>query len=168
MEAIAWGNDVSSLVLGPLTERPDADWYAAPPGKWCPAQIVHHLALGLEYSGRTFASRRQHAPMRRRPRSAAQFVAYHLVMDAGWLPSGRQAPEATRPAQHPERQAVERQFREGVDLLRALAAELLPARATDLFVKHPVLGDLTILEWLRFHAWHCAHHAKQIWERLAR
>jgi len=123
MEAIAWGADVSSLVLGPLTERPDADWYAAPPGKWCPAQIVHHLALGLEYSGRAFASRRQHATMRRRPRSATQFLAYHLVMDAGWLPSGRQAPEATRPAEHPDRQVVERQFRDGVDLLRAVAAD---------------------------------------------
>src|SRR6266702_4497579 len=44
----------------------------------------------------------------------------------------------------------------------ALERELLPARARDLFVKHPRLGDLTLPEWVRFHAAHCAHHAKQI------
>jgi hypothetical protein len=164
---MAWSADVSSLVLGPLTGRPDADWYAAPPGKWCPAQIVHHLALGLEYSGRTFASRRDRPAMQRRPRSALELLAYHLVLSVHWLPPGLTAPPGARPAPRPERNDVERQFREGVDLLRAMAAELLPARATNLFVKHPRLGDLTLPEWLRFHAWHCAHHAKQIRARLS-
>src|SRR6266705_1906900 len=126
MEAIAWSAAVSSLVLGPLTGRADADWHKAPPGKWSPAQIVHHLALGLEYSQRTLASR------------------------------------ATRPAPQPDREAVTRQFREAVDGLLALERELLPARAADLFARHPALGDLTLPEWLRFHEWHCRHHAKQI------
>jgi len=49
---------------------------------------------------------------------------------------------------------------------RALEPLLLPARRNDLFVKHPVLGDLNLEEWLHFHAWHCAHHEKQIRERL--
>jgi len=175
MEPIAGSAAVSSLtrfaaipdlVLGPLARRPDADWYRAPAGKWCPAQIVHHLALGLEYCGRTFASRRHHAPMRRRRRTARQLLGYHLVMDVGWMPSGLQAPSAARPAERPEPQAVARQLRDGVVLLETLARELLPARGSDLFVKHPRLGDLTLPEWLRFHAWHCAHHAKQIRARL--
>ena len=175
MEAIAGSAAVSSLtrfadipdvVLGPLARRADADWYRAPAGKWCPAQIVHHLALGLEYSGRTFASRRDHAPMRRRRRSVRQLLGYLFVMRVGWLPSGFQAPAAARPAERPEPHVVERQLRDAVDLLQALAGELLPARGADLFVKHPSLGDLTLPEWLRFHQWHCAHHAKQIRARL--
>src|SRR6266853_285875 len=44
---------------------------------------------------------------------------------------------------------------------------LLPARRFDLFVKHPRLGDLTAEEWMRFHAVHAHHHAKQIKARLA-
>lgn len=81
--------------------------------------------------------------MRRRPRSPIQVIGYLLVMRGGWIPRGWRAP--------------------GIVLER----ELLPARGADLFVKHPVLGDLTIPEWRRFHLLHCEHHAKQIRERLA-
>ena len=181
MEAIALGAVVSSLsrpratdlavlsdlVLGPLAGRADSDWYQAPPGKWCPAQIVQHLALSLEYSARTFEARREHAAMRRRPRSAIELIGYYLVLGMGWIPSGRRSPTAIRPAEQPERTTVERQFREAVERLGVLGRELLPARRADLFAKHPVLGDLTLPEWQRFHLLHCAHHAKQIRARLA-
>ena len=170
MEAIAVSAVVSSLpdlVLGPLAGRADPDWYQAPPGKWCPAQIVQHLALSLEYSARTFESRREHAPMRRRPRSARELIGYWLVLRFGWIPEGRQAPTGTRPAERPERVAVERHFRDGVERFLVLERELLPARGADLFAKHPVLGDLTLPEWEHFHILHCAHHAKQIRARLA-
>ena len=159
--------DLPDLVLGPLAGRPDADWYKAPPGKWSPAQIVHHLAISLEGSGRSFEQRRAKPPMRRRPSSLRQRLAYVLVMRLGWSPPGVDAPAPVRPAERPDRAAVQRQFTEGVARFLALERELLPARRADLFVKHPALGDLTFPEWLRFHAWHCAHHAKQIHARLA-
>jgi len=155
------------LVLGPLAGRADADWFQAPPGKWCPAQIVQHLALGIEYSARTFESRRARAPMRRRRRSPKELIGYWLVLRVGWIPGGWRAPAATRPGGQPERTAVERQFREAVERLFVLERALLPARRADLFAKHPVLGDLTLPEWRRFHILHCAHHAKQIRARLA-
>jgi hypothetical protein len=62
---------------------------------------------------------------------------------------------------------VERQFREAIQRLLVLERDLLPNRRADLFAKHPVLGDLTLPEWERFHILHCAHHAKQIRARLA-
>jgi hypothetical protein len=158
--------ELPERVLGLLAGRPDADWYRAPAGKWSPAQIVQHLALGLELSGRTLESRRTHEPMRRRTRSPVELAGYILVLGLGWFPPGRRAPRATEPAGHPDRAAVERQFRAGVDQLLVLERELLPARRADLFAKHPVLGDLTLPEWLRFHVWHCAHHARQIRARL--
>jgi hypothetical protein len=155
------------LVLGPLAGRPDSDWYRAPSGKWSPVQIVQHLALGIELSGRTLDSRRAREPMRRRPRSAIELGAYALLFGLGWLPSGRKAPAATLPAVHPDRREVERAFRDGVDRFLRLEQELLPARRADLFARHPVFGDLTLPEWLRFHVWHCGHHARQIRARLA-
>ncbi len=160
-------SELPTLVLGPLSERPEVDWYRAPPGKWCAAQIVQHLALGLENSGRTFEARRTHTPMRRRPRALRELLAYFLVLDVGWVPPGIEAPGQTRPAERPAPAAVERQFREGVERFLALERDLLPARRDDLFVRHPRLGDLTLPEWLRFHEWHCRHHAKQIRTRLA-
>ena len=95
-----------------------------------------------------------------------QRLAHVLYLDIGWIPSGRPAPAATEPAGRPDVGAVERQLRDGVARFLALAGELLPARRGDLFVRHPVFGDLTLPEWLRFHVRHCAHHAKQITARL--
>lgn len=157
---------IPDLVLGPLAGRPEADWHRAPPGKWTPAQIVHHLAISVDGSSRVFQERRAKPPMRRRPRPLRQRLAHFVYLDMGWIPSGRRAPAVTEPAQRPDAAAVERQLRDGVARFVALARELLPARRGDLFVRHPVFGDLTLPEWLRFHVRHCAHHAKQIGARL--
>lgn len=158
---------VPDVVLGPLAHRAEADWYQAPPGKWCPAQIVHHLALSLETSVRAFEDRQARPPMRRRRREPLQRLGYFLVLRLGWSPLQTSAPAGVRPADHPDRRGVEQQFRAAVSRWLTLEGRLLPSRAADLFVKHPALGDLTIPEWLRFHVWHCAHHAKQIHARLA-
>jgi hypothetical protein len=157
---------IPDVVLGPLAGRAEADWHRAPPGKWTPAQIVHHLAISLDMSGRTFEERRGKPPMRRRSRTARERLAYFLVLQVGWMPSGRRAPELTRPAERPDPRVVERQLRDGVARFLALERELLPLRRDDLFVKNPALGDLTLPEWLRFHVRHCAHHARQIRARL--
>jgi hypothetical protein len=158
--------DIPDAVLGPLAGRPDADWHRAPPGKWTPAQIVQHLAIGIDGSGRTFESRRAKPSMRRRPRTAGQRLGCLLVLRLGWIIPGRESPPDVRPTEHPDRAAVERQLRDGVARFLRLDRELAE-RSRDLFVKHPYLGDLTLPEWLRFHALHSAHHAKQIRARLA-
>jgi hypothetical protein len=158
---------IPEVVFGRLAGRPEADWHRAPAGKWTPAQIVHHLAISIDGSGRAFQERRTKPPMRRRLRSVRQRLSHLLYLDIGWIPSGRRAPELTLPAERPDAGVVERQLREGVARFLTLAHELLPTRRDDLFVKHPAFGDLTLPEWLRFHVRHCAHHAKQIRDRLA-
>jgi hypothetical protein len=157
---------IPELVLGPLHGRAEPDWHRAPAGKWTPAQIVHHLAISLDSSGRTFEARRAKPPMRRRRRTARELLGYMLVFGLGRTLPGREAPAAVRPAERPEPRAVERQLREGVERFLVLGRTLLPDRRADLFVKNPALGDLTLPEWLRFHVWHCAHHAQQIRARL--
>src|SRR3989440_10968074 len=89
---------IPDAVLGPLAGRPEADWHRAPPGKWTPAQIVHHLAISVDGSGRAFQERRAKPPMRRRPRPVRQRLAQLLYLDLGWISSGRSAPAPDRPA----------------------------------------------------------------------
>ena len=160
-------NDLPEFILGPLAARSDSDWYQAPPGKWCTAQIVHHLAVGIEGSGRAFESRADKPAMARRPRSLFARIGHLLIMNLGWFPPGRKAPSQSLPAERPERAAVERQFTEGVQRFLDLERRLLPTRSADLFVKHPDLGDLTLGEWMQFHVRHAKHHAGQIRDRLA-
>jgi hypothetical protein len=154
------------LVLGPLAGKSDADWYRAPAGKWNAAQIVEHLAISLEGSGKGFESRRDKPPMTRRPRTGFERLAGFCILGLRWFPPGREAPAISRPAEQVDRTYAEAHFREGVERFKRIAPELRRVRAHDLFVKHPVLGDLTLSEWMRFHQVHCRHHAKQIRARV--
>lgn len=159
--------ELPALVLGPLEGRPAADWQRAPAGKWTPAQIVEHLALGLESSAAKFGERRAKPPMTRRPRTPRERLASALILGLGWFPPGFTAPDGTNPAPGVQGKAAEARFRAGLDAWAAVERDLLPTRPRDLFVKHPVLGDLTIPEWLRFHRVHARHHARQIRRRVA-
>jgi hypothetical protein len=156
--------DFEHVVLGPLAGRPEGDWQRAPTGKWTPAQIVEHLAISLERSARGFekATGGQH----RRPPTPLERVACWLVFGIGWTPPGVRAARGTTPAARVEAADAERHFRDG--LARWASLESRPVgRDSGTFVHHPRLGDLDLGEWLRFHQWHCRHHAKQIRRRLA-
>lgn len=158
--------ELRTLVLGPLQDRCDSEWERGPAGKWTPAQIVEHLALGLMMSAETFQKRRNHAPMSRRPRTPAEKVAKFFIFGLRWFPPGRKAPERTTPAAQINRAAAEAHFLAGLEAWDQVDRALLPARRADLFVKHPRMGDLTVEEWMHFHVIHARHHARQIRQRL--
>ena len=159
--------DLPDFVLGPLAKHSDADCQKAPPGKWTPAQIVEHLALGLEWSATGFEARRARDPMLRRPLTVRQRVTKFLIMGLGWFPVPVKSPKDAVPAPQVDRSAAEAHFRRGVERNLELAQLLLPARGRDLFLKHPRMGDLTLSEWMDFHVRHARHHVRQIRERIA-
>jgi hypothetical protein len=156
-----------NIVLDLLAGRPEADWHRAPPAKWTPAQIAEHLAISLVSSAAKFDERRSRPSMTRRPRGLVARVARVCILRLGWFPSGFRAPEGTRPSRRPDPAEVVSRIRRGHELFRELAQTLLPQRRQDLLVKHPVLGDMTLEEWMRFHVVHFHHHVKQIRRRLA-
>jgi hypothetical protein len=158
--------ELPTIVLGPLRGRSDAEWQRGPAGKWTPAQIVEHLALALTLSAATFQSRRNHAPMTRRRRTPAEHVARFLILGLRWFPPGRKSPERTTPPAQIDRASAEAHFLAGIEAWDQVDRALLPERRTNLFVKHPRMGDLTVEEWMRFHVIHANHHARQIRERI--
>lgn len=158
--------DLPEIVLGPLADRPDAHWYAAPLGKWSAAQIVEHLALALAWSASEFEKRRAREPMVRSRPSLGERVARALVLRLGWFTPGMEPPSADAPLPPMDRAAVEAGFRRAVERHLTLTRVLLPARAHDLFVEHPRLGALSFPEWLAFHVRHARHHARQIRARV--
>lgn len=159
--------ELTAIVLGPLERRPDDDWQRAPTGKWTPAQIVEHLAIGIDGSAQKFAERRDRPPMTRRPRRLVERIASVSILGLGWYPQGFKAPEGTVPAERITRTAAEAHFRDGIAKWEALERDLLPRRPRDLFLRHPRLGDLNMTEWMRFHLIHARHHARQIRQRIA-
>lgn len=157
--------DLPAFILEPLNGRGEDAWFAAPAGKWSPAEIVDHLATAIGNSAKGFASRADKPAMERRPRSLMQRAAGVAVLGLGFFPPGRKAPEGTQPATRPDRLATEAKLRSAwasfTDLEKTLAH-----RKRDLFLKHPVLGDLTLAEFKTFHRRHAAHHRAQIVERI--
>lgn len=157
--------EILTTLLGPLAGRPAAAWKQGADGKWTVAQIVEHIVLSLEASAERFEKRRDRPPMDRRS-NVLQTIARNLVLRMEWFPSGGKAPAVALPSAAPDPPVLERRLRAAVARFDRLAADLLPARAHDLFVGHHIFGDLTLPEWLRFHVVHTRHHAKQLRERL--
>lgn len=160
--------NIPALMLGPLESRGDEAWFHARPGKWCPGQVVDHVTTSIEKSALALRSRVEKPPMHRRPLAFTQRIFKLVVFGTGFFPPGRKAPETALPQERPERAATERRLREAVALFLELERALLPARANDLFVKHPIFGDLALGEWMLFHRRHATHHAKQVRARVPR
>src|SRR2546426_9601248 len=133
--------ELPTLVLGPLRGRTDGDWERGPEGKWTPAQIVEHLALGLTSSAAKFAERRNHAPMARRPRTPAEKIAKLFVFGFRLFPPGRKAPERTVPPPQMPRVVAEPHFLAGGAAGEPPERQPLPRRRPGPFVQHPRLGD---------------------------
>lgn len=157
---------LAERILAPFAGRPDGAWQQAPAGKWSPGQIVHHLAISIDTSANGFASRLDKPPMVRRRPTVRQWLFRKVLFATGSFGPPRKAPATTLPQQAPDRAATEALLRGGAARFAALADRILPGRARDLFLKHPVLGDLTYEEWCVFHERHAAHHLRQIRERL--
>jgi hypothetical protein len=132
------------------------------PGKWSAGQILEHLAKG--YASTAYILNRcleADAP-KARPSAWRERLATLVVVGLGYLPSGRQAPEVTRPAARPPDDIVD----QAIAALQALdetaaRAETRFGPATAL-ANHPILGPLNTREWRRFHLVHTRHHVKQI------
>ena len=156
--------DLPDFMLGPLAGRDDDAWHRSPSGKWSPGEIVDHVATAIGNTAKGFESRLGKPAMERRPRSMPQRIEWMFVGGLGWFPVKRQAPEPTRPQARPDRAATEKKLREAVAAYVALRPTL--AGRTDLYLKHPVFGDLTYDEFGHFHMRHVNHHRKQLVKRL--
>ncbi len=143
-------------------------WVQAPAGKWNAAQILEHLFLTYKNTNRGLAKcAEQSAPLATRA-TVKQRVATLLVVNLGYLPEGRKAPERVVPRGMPLEE-VQRAI--GSELQR-MGAGLDDCErrfgARTKIMGHPFLGPLTAGEWRRFHWVHGRHHARQIRERMGK
>jgi hypothetical protein len=140
----------------------------APAGKWNAAQILEHLFLTYKNTNRGMAKcLEQGAPLATRA-TLKQRVGTLLVVNLGYLPGGRTAPERATPrGMSPE------------EVQQAIAPELQRMSsglddcerkfgARTKIMDHPFLGPLTADGWRKFHWVHGRHHARQIRERIGK
>jgi hypothetical protein len=153
------------MVFERLHGVPHDDWQKAPGDKWTIAQIVAHLAAGVDRSSAVLEERAAKKGMVRRT-TPGQAVLRHLLLMVGKFPPRMEAPTATTPTERPDPDLVSAQFRMGVERFVTMAENWPPEHQLEVFVAHPFLGDLNLPEWVRFHYLHARHHSRQIRDRL--
>ncbi len=140
----------------------------APAGKWSAAQILEHLLLTYKNTTRGLDKcREQGAPLARRGTLRDRAAAL-LVVNLGYMPGGREAPERAMPRGMPSDEV-----RQGIvpELQKMAAAFEECERKFGIRTKlldHPFLGPLTANEWRKFHWVHGRHHARQIRQRMGK
>jgi hypothetical protein len=142
------------------------DLAKAPAEKWNAGQILEHLFLTYKHTNRGLEKcLEQGAPSATRA-TLKDRLATLLVVNLGYLPGGRKAPERAVPRGMPPeeaRQAIMPELQKmGLGLDDCERKFGVRMKILD----HPILGPLTANEWRKFHWIHGRHHARQIRERI--
>jgi hypothetical protein len=145
-----------------------SDFAQAPAGKWTPAQIMEHLFLTYQGTNRGIDKCLEKNTPLARTATLKDRIAALLVVNLGYLPGGRKAPERATPRGMPleeVRQALVPELQKMSSGLEDCEREF---GSRTKILDHPFLGPLTANEWRKFHWVHGRHHARQIRERIGR
>ncbi len=143
-----------------------SDLAKAPAGKWNAGQILEHLFLTYMHTNRGLAKcLEQGAPLATQATLKDRFATL-LVVNLGYFPAGRKAPERAVPRGMPPDQVRQAIMSELQKMSSGLDACERQFGIRTKILDHPVLGPLTAEEWRKFHWVHGRHHGRQIRERI--
>jgi Protein of unknown function (DUF1569) len=137
------------------------------PKRWSVAEIVEHLTRAYSGTAKGFERCLEKGASLAGAATLAQRVRQFLVIDLGYFPQGREAPKHIIPTGALDLTAVLDAVRRDLARLDDAATRTREAIGTGKMLDHPILGPLSIDQWLKFHVVHSRHHAKQIRERRA-
>ena len=135
------------------------------PAKWSVAEIVEHLMRA--YSGTTKGFERcleKGVPLATGV-SLKQLVAQIALIELGYFPEGRQAPKHIIPTGEIDLPALLAAVPRELARLDEVATRTKSALGSGKMMDHPVIGALTVDQWLKFHEVHTKHHIRQIRDR---
>ena len=135
------------------------------PNKWSVVEVVEHLTRA--YSGTAKGFERcleKGAPLSTTP-TLKQSLQQFALINLGYFPEGRQAPKHIVPTGELDLGAVVHAVRRDLARLDEAAVKTKHALGSGKMLDHPILGALTVDQWLQFHVVHSRHHAKQIASR---
>jgi hypothetical protein len=136
-------------------------------GKWSVAEIFEHLynsyTSTMRGMDRCLAAGK---PQGRAP-TLKERMRIFLVIEAGYFPTGRKAPEVSLPRGLPSEEVLQQIGPKIIAMDEAIArCESRYGRRT-LILTHPILGPLTARQWRKLHWLHGRHHLNQIAGLLA-
>ncbi|MBY0495573.1 MAG: DUF1569 domain-containing protein [Cyanobacteria bacterium] len=135
------------------------------PGKWSVVEVVEHLTRAFSGTAKGFERCLEKGAPLATSTTIKQKVQQFALLNLGAFPEGRQAPKHIIPTGELDLSAVISAVRRDLARLDESAAKAKQALGPGKMLDHPVLGALTVDQWLRFHVVHTQHHAKQIRQR---
>ena len=131
-------------------------------GRWSPVEIVEHLQKAYFGTAKGLERCLERGTPLATTGTLKQSVQALAVIRLGYFPKGRQAPKFTVPTGTVTLPDVIDGVKKDLVRLDAAAAEVEKALGSVKVLDHPVLGPLTVDQWLRFHLVHTRHHEQQI------
>ena len=138
----------------------------APAGKWNSGQILEHLFLTYKNTNWGLGKCLEKGAPLATHRTLKHRLSTLLVVNFGYMPEGRKAPDRAVPRGIALGEVRSTIFVEIEKMESGLADCERRFGAGTKIMDHPFLGPLTANEWRKFHLVHGRHHAAQIWERL--
>jgi hypothetical protein len=145
---------IRGIFAGQLTRHPE--------GKWSAAEILEHLLYTYIGTSKAMAQTLEAGrPMGRRP-TLKERLQKLWVVEAGHMPTGRSAPERTRPRGMSPQEVVSEIGPKILEMDGLITKCEVRYGRRALVRDHPILGPLTCDQWRKFHLVHGRHHARQI------
>ena len=132
------------------------------PAKWSVVEIVEHLTRAYSGTAKGFERCLEKGAALASRATLKQSVQQFALITLGFFPEGRQAPRHIIPTGELDLGAVLDAVRRDLLRLDEAAAKTKQALGAGKMLDHPIIGALTVDQWLRFHVIHTRHHAKQI------
>ena len=132
------------------------------PAKWSPVEIVEHLTRSYSGTAKGFERCVEKGAPLATAITIKQRLQQFALIKLGYFPEGRQAPKHIIPTGDMDHHAVLEAVRRDLARLDDAAIKARQALGSGKMLDHPILGALTIDQWLKFHVVHTEHHARQI------
>jgi hypothetical protein len=135
------------------------------PRLWSPVEIVEHLTRAYSGTAKGFERCIEKGAPLATGATAKQLLQQFALISLGYFPAGREAPKHIIPTGELDLGAVLDAVRRDLARLDASAIRAQQVLGRGKMLDHPILGALTVDQWLTFHEVHTRHHAKQIRQR---
>jgi hypothetical protein len=127
------------------------------PGKWSPSQIVEHVAMSLEESGKNIKGEKSAFPtLPGFIRPVVRIFFFNRALKAETFPSGK-ANKAMSPTSGPQTPAHGRDRLQQAHIAFERACREMGER-----FNHSIFGDVATSDYARFMAKHTRHHTRQM------
>ena len=135
------------------------------PNQWSVVEILEHLTRAYSGTAKGFERCVEQGVSLATGATPKQRLQQMVLISFGYFPTGRQAPRHILPTGELDLGAVLDAVRRDLARLDASARRAQQALGSGKMLDHPILGALTIAQWMKFHEVHTRHHARQIHQR---